>query len=235
MSEERYAIYFVPGARTALYRFGASVIGYDCFEGTDVPQLAGLGDSEADWHALTEEPRKYGFHATLRAPFRLQADTDEQGLIETFERFARARGAVPEFMPKLRILGGFIAIMPRDDCPPLFALADDCVTSFDKFRAPLSAQERARRLAARLSREEVANLERWGYPYVFGHFRFHMTLTGLLPGERRSAILSQLEERFARAHRHDRPVTVDRLALVRQAGAAARFVVVREAQVGTSA
>ena len=26
----RYAIYFVPGADSGLYRFGAAVLGYDC-------------------------------------------------------------------------------------------------------------------------------------------------------------------------------------------------------------
>ena len=29
----RYAIYFVPGHDTELYRFGASVLGYDCYTG----------------------------------------------------------------------------------------------------------------------------------------------------------------------------------------------------------
>ncbi len=30
MDEPRYAIYFVPPARSDLYRFGARFLGYDC-------------------------------------------------------------------------------------------------------------------------------------------------------------------------------------------------------------
>jgi hypothetical protein len=33
-------------------------------------------------------------------------------------------------------------------------------------------------VAAGLNQSQVANLDRWGYPYLFADFRFHMTLTG---------------------------------------------------------
>ena len=55
-----------------LYRFGSGVLGYDCYTGSDLPRPADLDIDEADWRALTEEPRRYGFHATLKAPFGLR-------------------------------------------------------------------------------------------------------------------------------------------------------------------
>ena len=51
----RYAIYFVPRAETALYRFGAFVLGYDGYTGAEVAPPAG---TEAfAWPELVREPR----------------------------------------------------------------------------------------------------------------------------------------------------------------------------------
>ena len=77
----------------------------------------------------------------------------------------------------MELIGGFVAIVPATPSPGLDELAADCVTGFERFRLPMTAQERSRRLAAGLSQHQTANLERWGYPYVFEEFRFHMTLT----------------------------------------------------------
>jgi hypothetical protein len=38
----------------------------------------------------------------------------------------------------------------------------------------------------------AANLARWGYPWVFDRFRFHMTLTGALPPAEAAAVLAAL-------------------------------------------
>ena len=76
------------------------------------------------------------------------------------------------------MLSGFTAIVPGRANPAVNALAADCTTIFDAFRAPMSPQERARRLASGLNQSQIENLDRWGYPYLFADFRFHMTLTG---------------------------------------------------------
>ena len=60
MDEPRYAIYFVPPARSDLYRFGARFLGYDCYSGDDLGHPAHIG--------LGAPPGK-----TLRAS---RADTD---------------------------------------------------------------------------------------------------------------------------------------------------------------
>ena len=46
----RYAIYFVPGRASDLYKFGASILGYDCYAACDVPFSEGI--DATDWAQL---------------------------------------------------------------------------------------------------------------------------------------------------------------------------------------
>ncbi len=64
----RYAIYYTAAQGSALDRFGASLLGYDAYGGDELPFQDGL---PSDWRDLTQDPRKYGFHATLKAPMVL--------------------------------------------------------------------------------------------------------------------------------------------------------------------
>ena len=97
---------------------------------------------------------------------------------------------------------------------------------FDRYRAPLSAEDRARReLGQLLSEPEREHLERWGYPYVLDRFRFHMTLTG--PLERAGARTRSRPScrRPWRSHLAE-PVPIDQLALFTQTHRVAPFRVV---------
>lgn len=228
MSEARYAIYFVPPADGALYRLGSSLLGYDCYRGADVAFPRGLPD---DWAGLTAAPRRYGFHGTLMAPFRLGPGRDETGLLRTVARFADVARDIAVIEPVVRALGRFIAIVPRERNAVLDRLAADCVAMFDDFRAPLSAGERSRRETG-LSARQRANLDRWGYPYVFEDFRFHMTLTGPVGDDRRTSIGDLLSGLLVRACGSD-PLQIDRIALLRQDDDAQRFRVVHEAMLRT--
>jgi putative phosphonate metabolism protein len=225
----RYAIYFVPQQDSELYRFGAAVLGYDCHTGDGVPFLE-LGIAASTWADLTEAPRTYGFHATLKAPFRLRPELREADLIAALRRFARGRNqrSAPILTPVVEPLADFIAIVPQSATAPIVQLATDCVTAFDHFRAPMSSEERARRLHAGLSARQAEHLEKWGYPYVLEDFRFHMTLTAGLDRDRRAALLKLLQEAFAKVH-GSRAVAIDRIALVRQDSSAARFRVLAPA------
>jgi putative phosphonate metabolism protein len=220
----RYAIYFVPAPGTALYRFGAAALGYDCFTGIDIPTFAGLPVDASTWRALTEEPRRYGFHATLKAPFHLAGGRNEAELIGAFEEFARAIDIAPTVEPAVRLLQHFVAIVPASTRAEVGRLAASCVMHFDGFRAPLTEADRSRRSAARLTEQQAEHAERWGYPYVFDEFRFHMTLTGALSADRRAPMLAYLQGGFARSH-GEGPISIDRLALSRQDNPGARFVV----------
>jgi hypothetical protein len=188
------------------------------------PEIGGA--DPATWFELTREPRRYGFHATLKAPFHLAPDFDETQLIGWFDAFAGTPRPRITIAPAVATLGGFVAIVPGQPAPRLDQLADECVIGFDRFRAPMSSEERARRMQAKLSRRELANLEQWGYPYALDTYRFHMTLSGALKAERSGPIVTSLQEAFARAC-GDGPIAIDRLALLRQAHAADRFRVIR--------
>jgi len=227
----RYGIYFVPAAQTSLYRFGCSLLGYDCYNGGDVGLPDGLDQEFANWQEITDEPRRYGFHATLKAPFRLSPSSPEAALIDAFEKFAQLGHPVAQIEPEITALGDFIAIVPRRPTPALDALANQCTTSFDAFRAPMTLKERARRTASNLSLSQMQNLDRWGYPFVFEDFRFHMTLTGPLPEAARDHIIAVLRRAFERMCGQGE-IAIDRLALVKQPDEQARFRVLCHAELG---
>jgi Protein of unknown function (DUF1045) len=224
----RYAIYFVPAAESKLYRYGSAVLGYDCYSGKPVDFPDELGDGPVSWQELTAPARRYGFHATLKAPFYLSSSCTEQQLANALQSFAGLGHAVHAFAPTVRVLNDFFAIVPLKSAAPLDALAASCTTIFDAYRAPMSPQERARRIALGLSQSQIQNLDRWGFPYALSEFRFHMTLTGKVPLRRRKAILTVLLSGFHRLH-IERSISVDRLALLKQESSDASFRVVSEA------
>lgn len=219
----RYAIYFTPPADGALGRFGAGVLGYDCTSGTDVPQIELGGIAPEALTALTAEPRRYGFHATLAAPFRL-GGSDEGTLRAAAAAFAKTQSAVPLGLLQVTRLGGFIALCPAEKRPGIAALESACVHAFHRFRAPLSTAERERRLKSRLTPHQIALMDQWGYPYVLDQYRLHMTLTGPVPSERIDTILRSVDQAYAPLA--GAPVTIDAISLVRQEDAGARFRVV---------
>jgi Protein of unknown function (DUF1045) len=223
----RYAIYFVPAAQSEFYGFGSAVLGYDCYTGNTVPHPDGFDRDTRPWERLTEEPRRYGFHATLKAPFFLRSSCTEAQLVSAIRSFAALGHPVPSIVPAIRMLGSFAAIVPSRSQPKIDALATSCTTIFDAFRAPMSPQERARRLASGLSQGQIENLDRWGYPFLFSEFRFHMTLTGRIPADRRKQVLVTLQQCFSRKC-GDRPFAIDSLTLARQESADAAFRVLSQ-------
>jgi putative phosphonate metabolism protein len=214
MSEPRYAIYFVPAPETPLYRTGAALIGYDVYSGSRLPFPGGLALGDDDWSALTSEPRMYGFHATLKAPFRLAPGRRAEELAAHLAAFAAAQREPVAIAPAVRTIGSFAALVPGKPSPALDRLAAGCVRAFDGFRAPLSDGERRKRLAAPLTDRHKENLERWGYPYVFEDFRFHMTLTGRIAPAHQETVLACLRQSLGGIE--GRPLAVDRVALLRQ-------------------
>lgn len=209
----RYALYYTPPIRSALHRFGAAFVGYDAYTGEIVPRACLAGVAPSDIEAITGEPRRYGFHATLKAPMRLRSGRSEADLRAEVRQFAAAHASVPVGSLAVTLMGGFVALVPLAPSASLALLAAECVAAFDDWRAPMPAQERLRR-ADGLSPRQAALLDRWGYPYVFEEFRFHMTLTGRLPPERRQAWLERLREAFGDLGRET--VVVDALSLLRQ-------------------
>jgi putative phosphonate metabolism protein len=230
----RYAIYFVPAAQSRLYRYGSSILGYDCYTGKTVDFPDEPDSAAVNWNELSKEPRRYGFHATLKAPFHLLPSRTEQQLINALQNFAGLGHAVRAFVPAVRMLSGFFAVVTQSADPALDALAASCTTIFDAYRAPITPQERARRIALKLNDEQVRNLDRWGYPYVLSQYRFHMTLTGKVPAGRRKAVLAILLQGFRRSG-VEPSVAIDRVALVKQDSPDGSFRVVSDVALGTGA
>jgi Protein of unknown function (DUF1045) len=224
----RYAIFYVPPADSELFRFGSAVLGYDCYLGRTVARPVELAREPDRWENLTTEPHRYGFHATLKAPFYLKPACTEAQLVSALNSFAGLGHAVPSFMPKLEMLSGFAAVVPEAVSADLNALADNCATIFDAFRAPMAAEERARRLASGLNHSQIQNLDRWGYPYLFSDFRFHMTLTGKVDADQRDEVLDVLRRAF-RPVKRGTSFPIERISLVRQDSVAHSFRVIDQA------
>ena len=218
----RYAIYFLPSTATALWRFGASVLGYDAYTrgGVAHPDHALFGGTSSP--AWVAEPQRYGFHATLKAPFELADGKTEAELRTLAHTLAVERKGF--VVPGLRVaaISRFVALVPAGPCPELADLANTCVRHFESLRAPLGEADRRRRLAADLSPRQAAYLETWGYPYVMEEFRFHMTLAGPLARDELAVVQSALAGLWAPVAG---PMPVDAIALVAQPVREARFAV----------
>ena len=225
MAYPRYAIYYIPEPGSDLDRFGTELLGYDAYSGEDVAFPHGILHMAPDWRELTHDPRKYGFHATLKAPLSLAPGKTEAELLAACEAFANTPRQIPVIRPIVNSIGGFIAVVPANPSPELEGLAADCVREFDSFRAPLTSEDRARRNPSMLTARQRSRLDRWGYPYVMEDFRFHMTLTGRLGDAKREAIRTILQERFALLE--ITTLSIDRIALFRQDDADSRFRIVR--------
>jgi putative phosphonate metabolism protein len=224
MALPRYAIYYAPTPDSDLGRFGAALLGYDAYGGDDLPFPDGVTERTPDWHDLTQDPRKYGFHATLKAPMALAPGTTEAQFVTACESFAGSARPIPVIKPIVDSISGFIAVVPAEPSAELQRLAADCTRAFDSFRKPLTPEDRARRNPAKLTPRQCEYLDRWGYPYVMEEFRFHMTLTGRLPADRRESVMAMLRSRFSTTGIE--ALAIDRIALFRQDDAASRFRIV---------
>jgi putative phosphonate metabolism protein len=215
--EGRVAVYYAPSTDDPLFAAGSAWLGRDPRAGTQTaqPDLSGISE-------ITAEPRRYGFHATLKPPMRLNDDRRWSGLLAATAELA---GRVAPFvMTPLAVtdVHGFLALRETAPCPPLQALADTCVEQLDHFRAPPDEAELARRRRARLSAEQETMLMRWGYPYVFGTWFFHMTLTRRLTPEEKRTWQPAAERFFAAAARE--PRAVRDICLFVQASPGAPFI-----------
>jgi putative phosphonate metabolism protein len=218
---KRYAIYYAPAESAPLTRAAAAWLGRDAFTGEALQPPDTDGISREQWAGIVIDPRVYGFHATLKPPFRLAEGTTEQALRERLRRFAAARRP---FAAKLQLgsLARFLALVLSRPCPEFVALAADCVREFDDFRAQPSEEELARRHSARLNEAQLTYLRHWGYPYVMEEWRFHMTLSASLGPETFQTTQAHLAGMFGPLCRQ--PLRVDSICLFEQESQGAPFL-----------
>lgn len=168
----RYAVYGVPGVDPAA-----------------PAQARRLRAAAEEWFAqhpqITVHPRRYGFHATLKAPFALAESTTAAELERAVTAFAAQRDAV--VLPAVRpvVIGSFRALAPSGDLAQVTEFAAEVVRAFEPFRAPLSDADIARRRPETLTPRQREILDEVGYPYSLDEYRLHLTLTDALAGESR--------------------------------------------------
>ena len=150
----RVALYYAPECADPLHVAAAHWLGRDADSNASCPQPA-----LPNLAAITTDARSYGFHATLKPPFHLAEGSSEDDLIESLAQFAAARHSVRLEDVEVRAIGNFVALTPGQPKAVLQDLASDCVTGFDRFRAPLGESDLARRLAAPLTPRQKAFLQ----------------------------------------------------------------------------
>ena len=218
----RYAIYFAPDKHSPWRKFGAHWLGRDEYDDTALlqPRLADISPDELA--GITQEPRRYGFHATLKAPFRLAPGHDEAALLIRLKSLALSLKRLALGPLRLEALDTFMALTP--DTPPagLCALAASCVQELDDMRAPLLEAELARRRSVLLDAREAELLACYGYPYVMERFRLHMTLTGLVEPTMARRVSDAVTPQIARLNA-EAPLWLDQLCLFVQRAPGAPF------------
>ncbi len=221
----RYAIYYAPEPASGWWRFGCAWLGRDAITGAGMepPEVQGVAAEEiARW---TEGARRYGWHATLKAPFRLAPPYTAADL---YEEAAQAAAALPraEFGAlELAEIGSFVALRLASARPAVDAVACECTRRFDHLRAPATAQELAKRLDAGLTPRQQQILRRWGHPYSMEEFRFHLTLTDPLGAAERSRVIAALAPHVAGLQAS--PLRLDALCIFRQPSPGASFALLR--------
>jgi Protein of unknown function (DUF1045) len=196
----RYAVYFCPAEGSGLHAFGRDWLTTDAIPGIAPERL----------RELLINVRRYGWHATLTAPFALAANASYDDLHRKL--IPIAQHVEPFKLPlTLDTLGGFLALRPSGDQTAISALAERCVLELNPLRAPLTDSAWQRR-ANGLDEVELALFRDYGYPYVIQRYRFHMTL---------SARASHTEEQALRAwlihHGADQsPAHIDALTICRE-------------------
>ncbi|RST86803.1 DUF1045 domain-containing protein [Aquibium carbonis] len=226
----RYAIYFTPPKGDPMTSAAARWLGRDVFTGLAVerPDMADLSREELAY--FTASARRYGFHATLKAPFELAGIETENSLLTAFDTFAEA--VEPVVLPQVRLsqIDRFFALTPAQRSEPLDRLASDIVVAFDRFRAPMSESDLARRNPGKLKPAELKYLQQWGYPYVFEAFRFHMTLSGQVPAADADRLRGAIESHFGSLL--DEPLVVGSIALFVEPEPGAPFTVLAHRALG---
>ena len=187
---KRFAIYYAPRSG-AFADAAARWLGWDLARGCAVaqPGVAGLVD-------LTAAPRNYGFHGTIKPPFRLAQGVAAADLMAGVGQLAQTLRAVQ--MPGLQmvLLEGFLALVPGSE-PALANLAAEVVRALDAFRAPLTEAEVARRRPDRLTPRQRELLALYGYPYVMEAFQFHLTLSDRLDADAAARLQPAAKAHFA--------------------------------------
>jgi len=200
---DRFALYYAPARDSFLWQRAEDWL------------------AQPDLQPISVSARRYGFHATIKAPMALADGTDRAGLEMALADFARTHRPVALTGLAVTPIEGFLALTTTPQPQALTDFAATVVTAFERFRMPLEPAARARRLRAPLSARQIELVDEYGYPYVLEQFQFHMTLTDRLEATPLAAMQRRAADWFAEALRT--PILLDRLVLFYEAEPGAEF------------
>lgn len=129
---------------------------------------------------MTQHPRRYGWHATLKAPFRLKKDLSVETLLAELQQLSHELTVFELPLLEVKRLKNFLALAPLENqrgIEKIAAAAQQCVEHLSPCAESLTASEIAYRNESRLSEREQVLLQQWGYPYVKELYQFHFTLS----------------------------------------------------------
>lgn len=225
----RYALYFAPEPHSLWWDAGCRWLGRDPLTTAELPQVRLPDVHPRVLHTLTRDARRYGFHATLKAPFRLADGHSLSTLENLLQQFTAQRAPVTVPSPRVSLLRQFLAILPDEPQDEINRLAMDCVREFDHLRAPLTPDELARRQRQQLSARQLRLLSHWGYPYTEEEYQFHITLSDSLHNtDSADAIVAAAQRFFAISE----PLVIRSIALFTEAGPGADFMLHRHFRFG---
>jgi Protein of unknown function (DUF1045) len=232
LAPHRVAIYAAPAPGTDWWERGSEWLGRCASRrcGLPMPEIGRVDPAVRT--AVTADPRRYGWHATLKAPFRLSSQSNLWALRDAVAAICREHRAFDLGDLQVRRLGSFLALLPENAPAALGALADDCVRRLQPLAAPLSEAELARRRRVPLTAEEDALMMAWGYPWVFDRFRFHFSLTGSLAGVP-DDVVGRLWVAATRQFGVLPPMRLDRLSIFIEPTPGADFVLLEQPELGT--
>lgn len=208
----RYGIYMTPKAEP-LAGLGASWLGWSLENGSSVPHPSEL---ETTLREITQTPRKYGFHGTIKPPFHLAEHTSYDALFDAAITLCEGLSPVSVKGFQIKQIGHFLALTPCGDLSPLANLAAEVLQGLDQFRAPPSEDELNRRRKTVLTPLQETNLKNWGYPYVLEEFNFHITLTGHIADSEATHLAEVAQAHFG--SELDQTIAIQSLVLVGEAG-----------------
>lgn len=224
---ERFALYFTPNSNSLLYQIASNWLQYDAYMENSFESFSS-GKVFLDctvYENHIKNASKYGFHATLKPPFRLKENQTQEQLIQAISSFCLKNQAIACGKLQLTTLGNFIALVLEKSCPQLNKLAQQCVETFEPFRAELNSQEIQKRNPEQLTKRQQILFKQWGYPYVDDEYRFHLTLTDQMHTEQLAVVKKHLQELFL--PELDKDLRVDAIHLFHQENSQSRFKIIR--------
>ena len=180
---KRVAIYFLPKKNSSLENFGKNLLGRDINKKKKISltrrqkYFINRGFTYFDeLKDYCEQPAKYGFHATLKAPFRLKRNVKTKNFYDVISHIAAQHSRFKIKGLKIVYSKKFTFITSRKEIKSLINLENDLVKHLDTFRAELNKTEIKKRNPDSLTFKQNKYLKEWGYPFVLDQFKFHMTL-----------------------------------------------------------